>query len=78
VAVEIEYDPRKRASNLEKHQLDFNDAPEVFAGDTATAEDTREDHGEIRYVTAGHLHGRMVVIVWTLRGRARRPRSVIT
>jgi uncharacterized DUF497 family protein len=30
--------------------------------------DDRQDYGETRYLTIGHLRGRMVVIVWTPRG----------
>jgi uncharacterized DUF497 family protein len=44
----------------------------VFAGRTATVADERRDYGEIRFITAGHLDERLVVIVWTQRGEARR------
>lgn len=36
-----------------------------------TAEDAREDYSESRFVTAGSLEGRMVVMVWTPRGEVR-------
>lgn len=68
----IEFDPVKCASNLEKHGLDMNDAEQVFVGATLTVEDDRFDYGEPRFITIGHLAGRMVVIVWTPRGAARR------
>jgi uncharacterized DUF497 family protein len=48
------------------------DAPEVFAGQTATVEDDRFDYGEIRYATAGFLEGRLVQIIWTQRDDSRR------
>ena len=64
----ITYDPVKRAVALRDRNLDFSDAGEVFAGDVATIEDDRFDYGETRYITAGYLDGRMVVIVWTPRG----------
>jgi hypothetical protein len=35
-------------------------------------EDRREDYSELRYVTVGKLDGRMVILVWTPRGEARR------
>jgi uncharacterized DUF497 family protein len=44
----------------------------VFAGRHATAPDERRDYGEPRFITAGALDGRLVVIVWTPRGSARR------
>ena len=63
--MQITYDPAKRAANLAKHGLDFDDAPEVFAGLAYTEPDERHDYGEDRYLTAGFLRGRMVVMVWT-------------
>jgi hypothetical protein len=44
----------------------------VFAGVTVTVEDRRRDYGEDRWITAGHLNGRCVVVVWTPRDGARR------
>ena len=44
----------------------------AFAGRHFTAEDTREDYSEPRYITVGKMDGRMVVVVWTPRGEARR------
>ncbi len=46
-------------------------AAELFAGHTATVVDDRRDYGEIRFITAGHLDGRLVVTVWTQHGEAR-------
>jgi hypothetical protein len=34
--------------------------------------DDRRDYGEPRFISAGRLDERIVVIVWTPRGRARR------
>ena len=70
--MDISFDPAKRAATLQHRGLDFADAGEVFAGRTVTARDSRQDYGEDRYVTAGHLAGRCVVLVWTPRGGARR------
>jgi uncharacterized DUF497 family protein len=67
----IAFDPAKRDRTLRERGLDFADAAEVFAGDTLDGQDERQDYGEIRMVTVGHLRGRMVVIVWTPRGEAR-------
>ncbi len=70
--VDISFDPVKRARTLAERGLDFADAGLVFAGRTATVPDTRRDYGEDRYITAGTLRGRRVVLVWTPRGAARR------
>ncbi|MFN4022873.1 MAG: BrnT family toxin [Hydrogenophilus thermoluteolus] len=68
----IEFDPVKRAKTLIERGLDFARAAEVFAGHHFTAEDLRENYGERRYIAVGKLDGRMVVMVWTPRGEARR------
>ncbi len=34
--------------------------------------DDRKDYGEPRYISAGRLNGRIVIIVWSPRGKARR------
>jgi uncharacterized DUF497 family protein len=65
--VNISFDPAKREATLLHRGLDFADAGLVFAGRVVTAEDVRLDYGEPRFVTAGHLHGRCVVLVWTPR-----------
>jgi hypothetical protein len=67
----ITFDPAKRAATLLARGLDFVDAAEVFAGLVATAPDLRRDYGEARFISAGALRDRFVVIVWTPRGNAR-------
>ncbi|MEJ0099842.1 MAG: BrnT family toxin [Pseudomonadota bacterium] len=47
-------------------------AAEVFAGPTLTRPDDRHDYGELRFVTTGWLDSKLVVFVWTPRGKARR------
>jgi len=70
--VDISFDPMKRARTLAERGLDFADAGIVFAGVTATLRDTRSDYDEDRYITAGYLSGRRVVLVWTPRDDTRR------
>lgn len=57
---------------LQSRGLDMSQAGAIFAGPTLTVEDDRADYGEIRQITIGFLAGRMVVMVWTLRGEGRR------
>ncbi|KAA5599510.1 BrnT family toxin [Blastochloris sulfoviridis] len=68
----VEFDHAKRQATLDHRGLDMARAGEVFAGATITIEDDRQDYGEVRFITVGRLDGRMVVIVWTPRGAARR------
>lgn len=69
---EIEFDPAKRKQALAFHKVDFLDAPRVFAGPTFNRQDIRRDYGEPRTMTLGLFQGRMVVVIWTQRGDARR------
>ena len=68
----IEFDPHKRAQTLRHRGLDFGDCAEAFAGLSYTFEDHRKSYGEKRFITLAFLGQRMVVIVWTPRGAARR------
>jgi hypothetical protein len=68
----VTFDPTKRIWTLQHRGLDFAaDAPRLFADRKVTTIDDRFDYGEVRYITAGHVGGRMVVAVWTWRGDAR-------
>ncbi len=57
---------------MEERSLDFAQAAQVFAGKHLTLEDTREDYDEQRFQTAGWLEDRIVILIWTPRGKARR------
>lgn len=56
---------------MRERDLDFEDARKVFEARHARRADERADYGEARFISAGRLAGRMVVIVWTARGEAR-------
>lgn len=68
----ITFDRAKRDRTLFERGLDFQRARDVFAGPHLTRADDRRDYGELRFISAGKLDGRIVVLVWTPRGRARR------
>ena len=72
--MEISYDPAKREKTLQERELDFEDAPAVFAGPSLTQRDERFDYGEVRYQTYGLLDDRLVMVVWT--GTKDRPRII--
>ena len=71
-AMEITFDPAKRAATLAERGLDFAEAAKVFAGPTFTFVDLRFDYPEERFVTIGLLEGRMVQVVWTPASNGRR------
>jgi hypothetical protein len=63
------YNRNKKAANLEKHGLDFDDAKRVIeSGKTVTFEDNRFDYDEQRFITLGLLRQEVVVIVTTETG----------
>jgi uncharacterized DUF497 family protein len=67
----FEWDPRKAASNYEKHGVRFPEALPVFADDDAiTIADDESDPGEQRFVSIGTgVKGRVLVVVYSYRGR---------
>ena len=72
----ITCDPKKREALLRERGLDMRRAKEVFAGTHLTRVDDRFDYGEPRYISAGWLDERIVVLVWTPRGVSRRIISI--
>lgn len=72
MAIVIDFDPIKRKVTLAERGLDFSQAGEVFDGKHFTRLDDRKDYLEDRYITVGWLGTRLVVLVWTQRGKARR------
>ena len=70
--MKITFDSDKRRWTLENRELDFADAPLVFANDYIEILDDRKDYGELRYRVFGSLKGRHVAIIWTPRGRSKR------
>ena len=63
---EFEWDENKRASNLERHGIDFFDVRGVFDGDTLVERSDRLN--EERYAIFGILEGEVIVAVGTIRG----------
>lgn len=68
----ISWDEAKRQKTLLERGLDFAQSAEVFSGLHATRTDDRKDYGEVRYITAGWLRERFVVLVWTPRDGGQR------
>ncbi len=70
--MKFEFDQAKRDKTLLERGLDFARSSDVFSGPVLTKEDERFDYGERRFITLGWLDSRLVVLVWTPRGEARR------
>jgi uncharacterized DUF497 family protein len=67
--MQFEWDEEKNRVNIRKHGLDFSDAGEIFTMPVLAALDDREDYGEDRWIGIGMLKSRIVVVVYTTRGR---------
>jgi len=63
----FEWDDEKRLANIEKHGIDFTDAPNLFTGPFLTLEDARHDYGEQRLIAFGHVDKRLMVMAFTKR-----------
>ena len=62
--MQYSYDKNKKALNLVKHGLDFDDAKQVIESNkTITYEDDRFGYGEQRFITIGLLQNALVAIV---------------
>jgi uncharacterized protein len=68
----ITFNRAKREKTLAERGLDFRRAKEVFGGVHLTRIDDRRDYGELRFISAGKLDERIVIVTWTPRGVARR------
>jgi uncharacterized protein len=77
--MKLSWTEAKRAKTLQERGLDFARAAEVFAGlhvTRATHGGSGGSGGETRFITAGFLDGRLVVMVWTPRGDVRHVMSM--
>ncbi len=69
MADKFEWDEQKRIANARKHDIDFADAVSIFEGDIVVMLDDRFDYGETRYIAYGLLHGKVIVVAYTERGK---------
>jgi hypothetical protein len=67
--MEFEWDEGKRQSNLQKHNVDFEDIKPVFEQDNQTIQsiDNRQDYGEIRIKILGEIQGKVYCVIYTKR-----------
>lgn len=69
--MKIEFNDEKRLKTLQERGVDFKDAPAILSDEERiTFEDLRFDYGEKRFITYGHLNGRLMCVIWTKRNDA--------
>jgi uncharacterized DUF497 family protein len=68
--MEIEFDPEKAAANPLNHDgVTFAEAKDVLLDPYALTREDTDSRGESRFVSLGMgSKGRILVVVWTLRG----------
>ena len=65
----FQWDGEKAATNLAKHGVSFDVAREVFRDPFAFESlDNRQDYGEERFNIIGVASGRLIFVVYTMRG----------
>ncbi|MBX9820492.1 BrnT family toxin [Afipia birgiae] len=65
----LEWDETERRFNIEKHGIDFLDAPEVMNDPGQYTYRSKHPEYEARYVTVGKIKGVIVAIIFTPRGQ---------
>lgn len=74
--MDIEFDPAKEAANLQKHGVSLEEGASVLLDPLALIRDDPDAEGEHRFVGLGMSEqGRLLVVVWTMRGETVRPIS---
>jgi uncharacterized DUF497 family protein len=68
----FEWYEQKRLENLSKHGIDFLDAKEIWQGGVLEVPSEQQEHGEQRHIAYVVLEGRIIAVVFTWRGNARR------
>jgi uncharacterized protein len=70
--VDFLWDTNKEIENIRKHGIDFETASFIWEGPILEKLDDRYDYGEERFIVIGTVDGRVLVVVYTRRGDARR------
>jgi uncharacterized DUF497 family protein len=63
----FEWDEDKRLSNIDRHGIDFIDAPLIWQNPMLVHQDVRKDYGETRWIALGRLLETIVLVVYTER-----------
>ena len=62
--MKFEWDLAKNIANISKHDIDFNDAIEIFQHPVLSKIDTKENYGEERWISIGKMQSLTIVIVY--------------
>lgn len=65
---EFEWDPKKNQETIQRRGISLKRAMKIFNGPVVRWVDHRQDYGERRWVTVGRAEGRLMTVVYTIRG----------
>jgi uncharacterized DUF497 family protein len=68
----FEWDEQKRLLNVQRHEIDFLRAKEIWEGPVIESLSRQTHHGEQRFVATGLLNEKLVTVIYTWRGENRR------
>ncbi|MBN2778949.1 MAG: BrnT family toxin [Bacteroidales bacterium] len=64
----FQWDDNKNELNINKHQIDFNDAKKVFEDENILiSEDERKKYGETRWQVIGKMYNLIIFVAFTYR-----------
>ena len=66
----FEWDESKRCSNIEKHNVDFEEILDLFDTFLYEIPDNRRGYGEKRTIAFGELEKQVYCLVYTLKGKS--------
>ena len=68
----FEWDPNKERENIRNHGVDFVTTSQIWDRLVFERVDDRRDYGEVRFLAFGEIEDRVLAVVFTQRGMARR------
>lgn len=66
--MEFEWDPAKHERNLRTRGIGFDEAALVFEREVIEWPDTRTDYREVRMNAIGETNGKVLRVIYTVRG----------
>lgn len=66
--VRFEWDPAKHEQNLRTRGIGLDEAALIFEGEVIEWPDTRADYGEVRMNAIGEANGKVLRVIYTVRG----------
>lgn len=66
--MELDWDENKRNWTLQERGMDFASVADADWDNALTAEDSRSEYGEVRFVSLVSINNRLCVVAWCERG----------